>query len=243
MIVAELENLLANVSGNAKKVEWIISVFIKETPGLFQEIEESICSGKLMEAAELIHKIKTRYGYIGLDLVMEELTAWENDLRANKPIDHTTLINHFNEVNANVMSELKETPFYKPEETLLSKLTLTGKQIIVAEDDEINAMVFKLLIKETGASVIIAKDGNQAMMLARAISPDLILMDVHMPFLSGIEVIKQLRSSGVHCPIILLSASTRLNERQNSLDAGANEFLIKPANREAINKVLMKYLN
>jgi CheY-like chemotaxis protein len=136
-----------------------------------------------------------------------------------------------------VVSELN-----KSSSALSESLLFNGKCILVAEDDEVNAMVFELFIKETGASVIIAKDGHEAIRYSLEKKPDLIFMDVHMPVFSGLEAIREVRSRSVTCPIVSLSASTRLNEQQNSLDAGADDFLVKPVNRGAIVKTLMKYL-
>jgi CheY-like chemotaxis protein len=122
------------------------------------------------------------------------------------------------------------------------KLPLAGKKILIAEDDEVNIMIFELFIEELGAEVLKAVDGNQAILIGSEKIPDLIFMDVHMPYFSGVEAIKQLRSKNLTMPIISLSASTRLNEKQQSLEAGATDFLTKPAKREIIHEVLLKYL-
>ncbi len=138
---------------------------------------------------------------------------------------------------------MKQTPYNLPSEsTSGDAMPLTGKTVLVAEDDEVNSMVFELFIKELGADVVVAHDGNEAVRLTMEQNPDMIFMDVHMPFFSGLEAIQQLRAKEVKCPIISLSASTRLNERDQSLAMGANEFLIKPANRVTIRQILMKYL-
>lgn len=121
-------------------------------------------------------------------------------------------------------------------------LPLSGKTVVIAEDDEVNSMVFDLFVKELGADTVIARDGNEAVKFCLDKNPALIFMDVHMPFFSGIDAIRHLRQKGVVCPIVSLSASTRLNEREQSLLAGANEFLIKPANRNAIRQTLIKYI-
>ncbi len=240
----ELENLLSLVGDDQKKVGDIMEVFIEETPIHFKEIRKHIQDGNLKEASELVHKVKTRYGYIGLDDVIEELTHWESELSMNKRIDHTLKIARYEQINEEVISELKSSRFYVPPAIKMNDvLPLEGKLVLVAEDDEINAMVFELFIKENGAAVIIATDGNQAIKLALEKSPDLIFMDVHMPFFSGLDAIRELRNRGLRCPIISLSASTRLDERKNSIEAGANDFLIKPAKRESIKRALFTYLH
>jgi CheY-like chemotaxis protein len=237
MIETKLNGLLTLFEDNTEKVNEIVSIFINETPLIFEKVEQLVRGGHLAEAAELIHKVKIRYGYFGLDTVLEEFTAWENHLKTESFIDHVKMIQHFKKINNLVIGELK-----KSNSTGNPPLTLKGKNILVAEDDDVNAMVFELFIKETGATVIIAKDGGEAIRYTIEKKPDLIFMDVHMPVFSGLEVIREVRGKNITCPIVSLSASTRLNERQSSLDAGANDFLIKPVNRGAVVNTLMKFL-
>ena len=240
----ELEFLHSSFSGNAGRVNEIINLFIKETPYLLEKISDSIEHDRWTEASRLIHKIKTRYNYIGLDEVATFLGAWENNLQVQPGrIENKENIGYMIEKTSEVIQALKKTEFYQEDKlSAPSEPPLHGKVVLIAEDDEVNAQVFDLFVRETGASTLIATDGIQALQLAGEKKPDLIFMDVHMPFYSGIDVIRDLRRVGFSQPIISLSASTRLNERQNSLDAGSNEFLIKPANRDSITKVLLKYL-
>jgi CheY-like chemotaxis protein len=121
-------------------------------------------------------------------------------------------------------------------------LPIFGKKILIAEDDEVNAMIIGQFVEELGGQVLKASDGNEAVTIAAAQKPDIIFMDIHMPYFSGIEAIKKLRSENFMAPIISLSASSRLLEKQQSSDAGATGFLNKPAKRELIHKILLKYL-
>lgn len=240
----ELDLLRSNFNGNSERVNEIINLFIEETPDALAKISENIRQENWIEAGKLIHKIKTRYSYIGLDEVTTFLANWENNISQNtNPKENQENISRMKEKTNEVIRELKETKYYqREEEPAIDEQPLRGKVVLIAEDDEVNAMVFDLFVKETGASTILAADGIQALRLASEEKPDLIFMDVHMPFYSGLDVIRDLRRVGFAQPIVSLSASTRLNEQQNSLDAGANEFLIKPANRASITKVLRKYL-
>ena len=240
----ELDLLHSNFNGNTGRVNEIINIFIGETPDLLEKISDSIQHERWAEASKLIHKIKTRYSYIGLNEIATFLGIWENSLHEQPSrTENKENIGYMKEKTGQVIHELKETKFYKKDELATpSAQTLHGKVVLIAEDDEVNAMVFDLFVKETGASTIIAANGIEALQLAGDKKPDLIFMDVHMPFYSGLDVIRDLRRVGFSQPIISLSASTRLNEQLNSLDAGASEFLIKPVNRDSIKKVLVKYL-
>lgn len=237
--VKKLYDLLSN---NEVGVQSIINTFVSETPKLFLEIDVLLDKKAWRQTAALVHKIKTRYSYLGLHDIYNDLDLAEANL-LNGTIDNDTLLclESVKQVNPQIIADLKAMLLTKQALTLKS-INFSGKTILIAEDDPVNAMVFELFVKETGASAIVAINGNEALQMATDKRPDLIFMDVHMPFLSGLDVIKKLRSAGCTCPIVSLSASIRLNEKQNSLDAGANDFLVKPANRSAIRNLIIKYL-
>lgn len=241
LIDKEFNELLKTMEGNSKVLQDIVNIFINETPVLFEKIEMCIVRKQWGDAAELVHHVKTRYGYFGLPSVVEQLSHWENMLVLQTSMDHQYWIDNLKKVNAQLITELQQTGYYiAPKET--GGLLLAGIKVLIAEDDEINAKIFALFIEETGASVAIARDGEEALQKAVVESPDIIFMDVHMPVYTGLEVIRELRKQGVTCPIISLSASGQANEYQNSLEAGANEFLIKPADRKSILETLFKYI-
>jgi CheY-like chemotaxis protein len=121
-------------------------------------------------------------------------------------------------------------------------LPLVGKKVLIVDDDEINATVIGDFAEELGASIFKAVDGYEAVRYSTESLPDFIFMDLHMPYFGGIESIQLLREKRIAVPIIALSASTRLYEKQQSIDAGATDFITKPAKREIIHEVLLKYL-
>jgi len=79
---------------------------------------------------------------------------------------------------------------------------------------------------------LFAKDGQEAIDLARSMQPDLILMDIQMPNIDGIEAIKIIRGSNIpelaNIPIIALTALAMIGDRERCIEAGANEYLTKP---------------
>lgn len=175
-----------------------------------------------------------------------DLSAWEIHLtdRTSKSVEDE--LEHLKAIENHVLTileALKNTEF----SSILKNVAIEEKQpnsrlVLIAEDDEVNAMVFETFIAEYGYQSIVVKDGHEAVRQALERLPDLIFMDVHMPFFSGLEAIKELRGKGFTNPIISLSASTRLNEQKESLEAGANQFLTKPTKIENIIATLTKYL-
>ncbi|MBD2238580.1 response regulator [Aulosira sp. FACHB-113] len=85
-------------------------------------------------------------------------------------------------------------------------------------------------LESRGYRLILAKNGQQALEVAKFQQPDLIVMDVQMPVMDGIEAMRHLRQDRQfdHVPIIALTALAMPGDRENCLDAGANEYLSKP---------------
>lgn len=235
-----LKKLLKTFGDDTDRLTKIVTVFVTSTPAIVNLIAESIEANRTPETSALVHKIKSRYGYFGLTAWMDELTHWETALKEGKDIGNERLLLRLKTVTNQIICNLQRTAYYIPEGG--HSLPLAGKKVLVAEDDTLNAAVFKLFITEKGAAVILAADGNEALQLALKNRPDMIFMDVHMPFFNGLDSIRELRKNAINCPIVSLSASSRLNEKQNSLDAGADDFLSKPASRDSINELLLKYL-
>jgi CheY-like chemotaxis protein len=88
---------------------------------------------------------------------------------------------------------------------------MTGRTILVAEDDRFLRRAAELALKQRGFSVVLAEDGSQALELARSCKPDLILLDVLMPRMTGIEVLRQLRADERtrDLPVLVLSNSSK----------------------------------
>jgi CheY-like chemotaxis protein len=105
-------------------------------------------------------------------------------------------------------------------------------RILVAEDNEMSALVIEQLLVRGGHDVKLATTGGEALRYARDEAFDVALIDVHMPELDGLEVVQALRQleTGTtrHLPVIALTARTRKEDRDRCLAAGMDEFLTKP---------------
>ena len=102
-------------------------------------------------------------------------------------------------------------------------------RILVVEDDEPSLDIARRVAEGMGHTVLLARDGLQGLALARSERPDLVLLDLHLPGLSGVEVVRELRVDE-HLralPVIAVSAGT-LVDRDNALSAGCNDFVFKP---------------
>jgi signal transduction histidine kinase/PAS domain-containing protein len=101
--------------------------------------------------------------------------------------------------------------------------------ILLAEDNLANLDTISGYIESRGYRLIVAKNGQQAIDLAQAYRPNLIVMDIQMPGMDGLEAMRHIRAEGqTHVPIIALTALAMPTDREKSLEAGANEYLTKP---------------
>jgi CheY-like chemotaxis protein len=105
-------------------------------------------------------------------------------------------------------------------------------RILLAEDDEFSAQLMDKLLGRRGHRVRLASNGREALALAGQGSFDLMLLDMHMPELDGLEVVRRVRErervAGGHLPVIALTARSRKEDRERCLAAGVDDFLTKP---------------
>jgi len=101
---------------------------------------------------------------------------------------------------------------------------------LVVDDEPSIVELVRFTLEDGDVRVVEASDGVEALTLARRIKPDLILLDVQMPRLDGLEVCRQLRREPAfaRAPIVLLTAAGQEADRARGLDAGADEYLTKP---------------
>jgi two-component system response regulator MprA len=106
-------------------------------------------------------------------------------------------------------------------------------RVLVVEDDEAIAEVLRRTLRQEGHEVRSADDGLQALELAEEFVPDLVILDLGLPKLDGVEVLERLRASS-DVPILILTARAELDDRVTGLDSGADDYLVKPFERQEL---------
>ena len=101
-------------------------------------------------------------------------------------------------------------------------------RILVAEDEPEMAMGLKDNLQFEGYEVVVASDGEQAITLAESERPDLILLDIMMPKVDGLEVCRRVRRTGSAVPIVMLTAKSQEADVVRGLEAGADDYVTKP---------------
>ncbi|NEP44805.1 MULTISPECIES: response regulator transcription factor [Okeania] len=109
-----------------------------------------------------------------------------------------------------------------------------SSNILVVEDEAKLAQFIELELKYEGYQVTVANDGFAGITMAREIKPDLIILDWMLPGLSGLELCRRLRTTGDKVPIILLTAKDDVSDRVAGLDAGADDYVLKPFSVEEL---------
>ena len=121
-----------------------------------------------------------------------------------------------------------------------------SKKILIADDQEMIRKLVKMTLMAEGFELIGAKNGAEALDLARKHSPDLMILDVMMPGeYNGIDVCRQLRTEPAfkEMVILMLSAKTQIEDKEEGMFAGATDYLVKPFSPEYLLKMIKEYLN
>ncbi|OOQ56714.1 PAS domain-containing hybrid sensor histidine kinase/response regulator [Mucilaginibacter pedocola] len=105
---------------------------------------------------------------------------------------------------------------------------LTGKKVLVTDDNELNRLVASIILQNYGGTVITAQNGQEALLMIEQQRPDVVLMDVQMPVLNGLDATRTIRERGYQLPVIALTAAAIKGEREKCIAAGMNDYITKP---------------
>jgi two-component system response regulator VicR len=115
---------------------------------------------------------------------------------------------------------------------------VAGERILIVEDERAVARGLEYGLRQEGFETLWAATGRQALDLARSADPQLILLDIRLPDLSGFDVCRQLRAEGKRQPILMLTARDEETDKVLGLELGADDYVVKPYSlREVISRV------
>lgn len=162
-----------------------------------------------------------------------------------KPVRSDTL----KAVLANAVAKKDAKTMPQPEETRPApkKSGLNGMTILIAEDNKTNQLVLQTMLKTFELNVITVQNGQEALQSYAASEPDMILMDMAMPVMDGLDATRQIRelerqNGRARTPIIALTANAMSGDRDNCLNAGMDDYLSKPVIKSQLVATMEKWI-
>lgn len=116
------------------------------------------------------------------------------------------------------------------------------KTVLIFEDNGSIQQLLKFFFVKRGFEAVVAADGVDAVRLAKAHSPALIMMDLIMPGKDGLEAVADLRQAGVGTPIVMLTSKPFESDRERAMAAGVTSYLMKPLNPTQLEEALKPLL-
>jgi two-component system cell cycle response regulator DivK len=132
----------------------------------------------------------------------------------------------------------------QPVESSFGRKSGNGKTVLIVEDNELNMKLFHDLMEAHGYNILQTRDGMEALKLARAHRPDLILMDIQLPEVSGLEVTKWIKEDDDlrSIPVIAVTAFAMKGDEEKILQGGCEAYIAKPISVTNFLKTVERFL-
>lgn len=118
---------------------------------------------------------------------------------------------------------------------------MTARILLIEDADDVSQLVAEIVEDEAGYSLVVAADGEAGLAAIRAQTPDLILLDMSLPRLSGWDLLPRLHAEGIDVPVIALTAHAMSADRERALALGCVDYLSKPFEIDDLLAMLRRY--
>jgi len=118
------------------------------------------------------------------------------------------------------------------------------KTILIVDDNEDITTTYRVVLDRMGYGVVVVKDGLEVLDVIEKVKPDLVLLDVLLPGLSGSEICKSIKETAQtrDIPVVAITASVSADTRKRMKEVGADEFLLKPIDVSDLNRVIKQFI-
>ena len=143
------------------------------------------------------------------------------------------------------LKKTRPSDHYTEREAQFSGARLAGMSVLAVEDDELNRMVLREMLEYEGATLVLAKNGQQALDCLKKADPlifDIVIMDVQMPEMDGYEATRRMHSIAPSLPVVGLTAHAMVGERERCMEAGMVAHLTKPVDIDQMTTALLQQL-
>lgn len=249
-----IKQVLLNVVANAIKFTKIGSVEINvavQTIGEQGKLELSIVDSGIGMSEEFQQQLFTRfkqsdnsttrkYGGTGLGLAITQKLV----LLMKGEINFTSELNKGTTVDISLPLEKVKSGEVSTIQSIDRKCPdASGINILLAEDNRVNQIVFTKMLQPTNANLIIASDGLEALKAINKQQPDIIFLDIQMPNLNGVDTCIAIREKSLTLPVIAVTANIMQNDIEKYLAVGFDLCLSKPINLNELYKCLQEFLD
>jgi signal transduction histidine kinase/CheY-like chemotaxis protein len=174
---------------------------------------------------------------LGLSLCKSIVTLWNGDIWFESELGKGTTFFFTYPLSSENQSKNKQ-----PKGIANGSLDLTGKRILIAEDEVSNFKLLEIYFKGTRAEILWAKNGAEAIQCVKDHRVDLILMDVKMPTMNGLEATKKIKELMPELPIVAQTAFAFSNEIEEILRSGVNAYITKPINKTELFDLISRFV-
>lgn len=143
--------------------------------------------------------------------------------------------------NALLKAAMKHLDMHIEKSAVVSHMDVTGK-VLVAEDNEVNQILIEEILSQWALEYVIVSNGQEVLDKLENETFDIILMDINMPVMGGVEAVAKIKASGITTPVIALTANAMEGDRERFLNDGFDNYLTKPIVMEKFETLMRAYL-